>query len=301
MDHKVRTVSVIGMGFMGQQIARTASSAGFAVKAFDSDPQATEKSGSKLLDLMLLLDNAALKERFTRAGERVELHDTLAAAVAESDLVIEAVPESLELKEKVFSQIDACAPSSALLASNSSSIPVTKFETSVAEERMDKLLNVHFDSPMLDRPLVDIMPGTRTTMKTIETLRSWVESIGCTPVTVKKPIMGYLGNRLWRMVKREALMLWAEGYGDFQEIDRAWMLQFEVSVGPFGMMDVVGLDVVYDIEMAYYNETGDIRDRPPGALKEMLDRGDLGMKTGKGFYDWSDPVFLKPDFLRGVP
>jgi 3-hydroxybutyryl-CoA dehydrogenase len=144
---------------------------------------------------------------------------------------------------------------------------------------------------------VDIMPGSATSADNIESARAWAQSIGCVPVVVKKPIMGYLGNRLWRMVKRESLKLWAGGYGDPMDIDRSWMLQFKVELGPFAMMDVIGLDVVWDIEMSYYNETKDAQDLPPEELKDMIAKGLLGMKTGKGFYDWSDPAFLKPDFL----
>ena len=92
-------------------------------------------------------------------------------------------------------------------------------------------------------------------------------------------------------------MLWAEGYGDFIEIDRSWMLQFGTDLGPFAMMDAVGLDVVYDIEMAYYNESKKQEDKPPEALKQMIDRNELGLKTDKGFYNWKDPEFLKPGFL----
>ena len=202
----------------------------------------------------------------------------------------------MDLKKEIFAQIDKEAPSSAIIASNSSSIPVVKLEDAI--ERKDKVLNIHFDAPMIQRPMVDIMPGTTTSIETMERAIAWVESIGCVPVIVNKPIMGYLGNRLWRVVKRESLMLWAEGYGDITEIDRAWMLQFGVELGPFAMMDAVGLDVVYDIEMAYYNESGDLKDKPPDALKEMIERRELGLKTNKGFYDWSDPEFLKPDFLK---
>jgi 3-hydroxybutyryl-CoA dehydrogenase len=298
MEHRIRNVSVVGLGFMGQQIAGAAALAGFPVRAFDSDPRAPEKSSQKILELLRMLNREELEARFEDARAKIHVCDTLGEALDLADLVIEAVPESLDLKREVFSKIDGYARPEAFLASNSSSIPATKIETAVSQDRRGKLLNVHFDSPILQRPLVDIMPGSSTGTGVLESLRIWVESIGCVPVIVKKPIMGYLGNRLWRMVKREALKLWAEGYGDVEEIDRAWMLQFDVNVGPFGMMDVVGLDVVYDIEMAYYGETGDAMDRPPPALKKLIEEGNLGMKTGKGFYDWSDPAFLKPGFLR---
>jgi 3-hydroxybutyryl-CoA dehydrogenase len=100
-------------------------------------------------------------------------------------------------------------------------------------------------------------------------------------------------------VKKDALASWAGGHADFRDIDRAWRIWTGLEWGPFGAMDVVGLDVVYDIEMSYYNDSGDPRDKPPRALKDMIDRGELGMKSGKGFYAWPNAEFLRPDFIKG--
>ncbi|MFA5399498.1 MAG: 3-hydroxyacyl-CoA dehydrogenase family protein [Dehalococcoidia bacterium] len=292
---KINKVAVIGAGFMGVQISAVAALAGNGVKVFDLDPRSASKGIEGLKGIFGLKGMSAQAERLDAAQKKIIYCASLSEAVADADLVIEAVSESIDLKKKIFKQVEAAAPAAALIASNSSSIPVVKLEDAVS--RKDRVLNIHFDSPMIDLPLVDIMPGSATTADNIESARAWAQSIGCVPVVVKKPIMGYLGNRLWRMVKRESLKLWAGGYGDPLDIDRSWMLQFKVELGPFAMMDVIGLDVVWDIEMSYYNETRDAQDLPPQALKDMIAKGLLGMKTGKGFYDWSDPAFLKPDFL----
>ena len=294
MPTRINNVAVIGAGFMGVQISSTAALAGNSVKVFDLNPDSAAKTIGDLKGIFALKGMTEQAERMDAAQIKIAYCDSLSKAVEDADLVIEAIVENIDLKKKVFSQIEAAAPPKAIIASNSSSIPVTKLEDAVS--RRERVLNVHFDSPMIDLPLVDIMPGARTGAETIKAVKEWVESLGCVPVVVKKPIMGYLGNRLWRVVKRESLKLWAGGYGDFMDIDRSWMLQFKVELGPFAMMDVVGLDVVYDIEMAYYNESGEAQDLPPKALKEMVDKGQLGMKTGKGFYDWSDPAFIKPGF-----
>ncbi|MFA5077887.1 MAG: 3-hydroxyacyl-CoA dehydrogenase family protein [Dehalococcoidia bacterium] len=292
---KINNVAVIGAGFMGVQISAVAALAGNRVKVYDVNPDSAAKSIGDLKGIFGLKGMSAQAERLDAAQGKIKYCASLAEAVADADLAIEAVSENLELKSKIFKQVESAAPAGALIASNSSSIPVVKLEDAVS--RKERVLNIHFDSPMIDLPLVDIMPGTTTAAENIESVKAWVESIGCVPVVVKKPIMGYLGNRLWRMVKRESLKLWAEGYGDPMDIDRSWMLQFKVELGPFAMMDVIGLDVVRDIEMAYYKESRDPQDQPPQALTDMIDKGLLGMKTGKGFYDWSDPAFLKPDFL----
>jgi 3-hydroxybutyryl-CoA dehydrogenase len=293
---EIENVCVIGAGFMGQQIATVTVMSGYTVKAFDPSPDAPAKAMEELKKIFALQGNQEQEKRLNESIEKITYCKNLAEAVADADLVIEAVPEKLELKRDVFAQINKEASPHLIIASNSSSIPVVKLEDVV--DQKEQVLNIHFDAPMIDRPMADIMPGTATSDDTMKRVVEWLESIGCVPVIVKKPIMGYLGNRLWRVVKRESLMLWAEGYGDVTEIDRAWMLQFGVELGPFAMMDAVGLDVVYDIEMAYYNESGDLKDKPPDALKEMIDRGELGLKSNRGFYDWSDPEFLKPDFLK---
>lgn len=296
MPFKIKKIAVIGAGFMGVQISSIAALAKYSVKVYDPNPDAPAKGIGELKGIYALKGLTEQEERLNSAQEKILYCNSLSQAVTDADLIIEAVTENMDLKKKVFNQIDIAAPDHAIIASNSSSIPVVKFEDAVG--RTDKVLNIHFDAPMIDLPLVDIMPGTNTSPETIEMAKLWVESIDCVPIVLKKPIMGYLANRLWRMVKRESLKLWAEGYGDFMDIDRSWMMQFKVELGPFAMMDAIGLDVIYDIEMAYYNETRDPVDKPPQALKEMVDKGDLGLKTGKGFYNWSDPDFLKPDFIK---
>jgi len=136
-----------------------------------------------------------------------------------------------------------------------------------------------------------------TTAETLETTRQWVRSIGSIPLITKKEIVGLGFNRVWRAVKRECLFLWAEGYVDFRDLDRAWIGVYKMGFGPFGQMDKIGLDVVYDIEMFYHDESKDPRDHPPQALKDMIDRKELGVKTGKGFYTYPNPEYCRPDFL----
>ncbi|TSA54107.1 MAG: 3-hydroxyacyl-CoA dehydrogenase family protein [Dehalococcoidia bacterium] len=296
MLSKIKNFAVIGAGFMGVQISSIAALAGYCVKVYDPNSDAPAKGIGELKGIYALQGLTKQEDRLNSAQKMILYCDSLSQAVSDADLIIEAVSENIDLKKKVFNQIDINAPNHAIIASNSSSIPVTKLEDAVTHK--ERVLNIHFDSPLIDRPLVDIMPGTKTGAETIEIVKVWVESIDCIPVVLKKPIMGFLGNRLWRVVKRESLKLWAGGYGHFMDIDRSWMLQLKVELGPFAMMDVVGLDVVYAIEMAYYNESGDPQDLPPQALKEMIDKGELGLKTGKGFYDWSDPEFIKPDFIK---
>ena len=271
MENEIKIIAMIGSGYMGKAITTKASAYGYTVRLYDINPESLEKLAKRL---------NKQKQKKEIPGE-ITIHDTISEAVADADLVIEAVPEKLELKKEIFSQIDKAAPPHAIIATNSSSIPVSRIEEAV--ERKDKVLNIHFYKVEIHK-MADIMRGTKTSDETFEKGKKWIESIEFFPLIVKKECLGFVFNRVWRAVKKECLKIWAEGNADIETVDKAWQLWSGMGVGPFKSMDVVGLDVVYDIEMSYYNESGDPKDKPPQALKDMVDRGELGMKSGQGFY-----------------
>ncbi len=128
---------------------------------------------------------------------------------------------------------------------------------------------------------------------------AFLRSIRCVPIVTRKEIQGFSLNRVWRAIKKESLRLWAEDYISPEDLDRAFMLEWGTACGPFGLMDKVGLDVVRDIELSYHRETGDASDLPPRALEHMIAAGSLGEKSGRGFYLYPDPVYLRPEWLRG--
>jgi 3-hydroxybutyryl-CoA dehydrogenase len=134
--------------------------------------------------------------------------------------------------------------------------------------------------------MADISRGTETSDDTFNTGKKWLESIDVTPLVLKKECLGFVFNRVWRAIKKEALKIWSGGYADLEDVDKEWKIFTGMTVGPFGLMDIVGLDVVYDIEIMYYKESGDPDDKSPDMLKEMVDKGYLGVKTGRGFYNY---------------
>lgn len=296
----IQKVAVIGTGTLGVQIALMASYYGKPAKTFDPD----EKSFERVLALIRQrMANASRKtlppfENLEEEARKIQRCKNLEEAVSDAELVIEAAPENLGLKRKIFAEMDRYAPPGAILATNSSSIPVSRIESATA--RPEKCLNIHFYSPDLGRNIVDLMGGSRTGPDTLEAGRRWILSIGCVPLPVKKELLGFCFNRVWRAIKREALHMWAGGHVDFRDIDRGYMIWNGVSQGPFAMMDQVGLDVVYGIEMVYYEESKDPKDHPPEALKKMIDRNELGVKTGKGFYTYPNPEYKDPNFLKGA-
>ncbi|MHA1455732.1 MAG: 3-hydroxyacyl-CoA dehydrogenase family protein [Promethearchaeota archaeon] len=134
--------------------------------------------------------------------------------------------------------------------------------------------------------MADIARGTKTSDDTFNKGKEWLESIDITPLVLKKECLGFVFNRVWRAVKKECLKIWDGGYADLEEVDKAWKVFTKMEIGPFEFMDIIGLDVVYDIEMMYYKESGDPDDKPPQILKDKVNKGELGEKTGKGFYDY---------------
>lgn len=214
-----------------------------------------------------------------------------------ADLCIEAIPEHLDMKREVLKEMDQVAPRHAILATNSSSIRVSEIED--VTKRPDKVLNMHFYPPVWERPMVELMRGTQTSDETIDRVRRFAKSAGLIPLTVLKESTGFIFNRVWRAVKRDALHLVEEGVASFEDVDRAWMIFTGMRIGPFGLMDLIGLDVVRDIENVYFRESGSSRDAPPKLLLDKIENGELGVKTGKGFYSYPHPAFEDPEWLKG--
>jgi 3-hydroxybutyryl-CoA dehydrogenase len=184
-----------------------------------------------------------------------------------------------------------------LIATNSSSIKISHIED--VTKHPERVFNMHFYSYPWRRSVLELMKGTRTTDETIETAKVFSQSIGVYPLIVLKESTGFIFNRIWRAIKKESLRVVDTCVASFEDVDRAWMSLYRTEMGPFGMMDRVGLDVVYDIEMVYYEESGDNKDKPQQILQDKIKKGELGAKTGKGFYTYPDPSYMKPGWLHG--
>ncbi len=297
MNRPLQNVAVVGTGILGAQIALLAVNAGYTVKVFDPREGAFVETFNKIrADLQSKGITPFIPwEKWDTCKAGVRQVTELGEAVKDAQLVIEAVPEILELKNQVFKELGEKTPPGAILATNSSSIPVSKME--VSSGRPEQCLNIHFYFPLQGVNMVDIMGGTKTRPDVMATGVEWIRSIGCIPLKVNKEILGFCFNRVWRAIKREVLYMWGNGFVDYRDTDRGWMVFTKMKEGPFAIMDKVGLDVVYDIEMVYYNDSKDPKDKPPEALLEMIKRGDLGVKSGKGFYTYPNPEYLRPDFL----
>ncbi len=299
MPKPFKKIAVVGTGTLGAQIAMLAVNAGYDVAVFDHQTGAIDEMIKKLQkDLTAKEIQPFIPfDEWETCIQQIREFTKLDQAIEDAELVVEAVPENLELKREVFRKLGQKAPPQAILATNSSSIPVSQLEESSA--RPERCLNLHFYMVLQGMNIADVMGGSRTLPEVMGKGINWVRSLGCIPLTVNKELLGFCFNRVWRAVKREALYMWANGFVDLRDVDRAWM-KFtgrEDRPGPFGLMDNVGLDVIYDIEMVYYRNTKDPKDHPPGALKQKIESGELGVKTGQGFYSYPDPEYLQDDFL----
>lgn len=293
------TVCIIGAGFMGAQIGLHCATHGYTVWFVDSleeELQRAAQSHSQELGKRLEKQQITAEEKEAILS-RIHLTTNMQEGASSADLVIEAVPERLEIKREVFDQLDYVCLSHTILATNSSSIRISAIED--ATNRPDKVLNMHFYPPVWQRTIVELMRGTATSDETIESVRQFVRTIDLTLLLVRKESTGFIFNRVWRAIKKECLHLVDDGVASHEDVDRAWMIAVGGPAGPFGMMDEVGLDVVRDIEMVYYRESGDETDAPPKLLLDKIKRGELGIKTGKGFYTYPNPAFQAPGWLKG--
>ena len=283
---------------MGAQIALHCAVHGCPVQLFSRSTatlQRAAQSHTQELEHRLAGQHITVDEKETIL-RRIQCTTHLPEAVAGADLVIENVPEQLEIKREVFAQLDQLCPRHTVLATDSSSIRISALEA--VTQRPGHVLNMHFYAPVWQRSMVELMGGTATTEETMARARHFVHTLNLTPLLVHKESTGFLFNRVWRAIKKECLHLVDEGVASYEDMDRAWIIAFGTPAGPFGLMDMVGLDVVRDIEMVYYRASGDVSDAPPQLLLDKIARGELGRKTGKGFYGYPHPAFQTPDWLK---
>lgn len=294
----ITKVGIVGAGTMGRRIAFGCVIRGKETRLYDILPEATENALETVRGLIeeRIADGRLAPEIFESALSSLSVSSSLEPCVSGVDLVIENVSEKLDLKRKVFSEIGQYTDPDTLIGTNTSSIPGSKLAD--ATGRPEKFFNFNFGPP--DDLRVEVMGNPLTAPATIEAVIRFVKELGLVPILVRHEIMGYACNRVWRAIKKEVLFLLDGDYVTPEDIDRGWMLEWETFIGPCGMMDIIGLDVVRDIENVYYRASGDPSDRPPKLLLDMIKQGKLGLKTGEGFYKYPNPAYKKPGWLKGV-
>jgi len=283
---EIKKICVMGAGTMGHQIALQCAVHNYGVRLVDISKEVLVKAQEKIRKVLeeRVSRGEISSDSMQKALSRVSYATDLEKAAGDADFLIEAIYEDVAVKRQVFSQLDRICPSRTILATNSSSIRCSALAD--ATRRPEKVLNMHFLNPVWVRPLVEVMGSTSTSEESIKTTVELGKRIGLTPVVVNGEVTGYIFNRLWRAIKKAALYIADKGYASFEDVDRAFMIGIPAPFGPFMGMDAVGLDVILAIEEQWYKESGDESDKPPKILVEKVRKGELGVKTGKGFYQY---------------
>ncbi|MDO4918347.1 3-hydroxyacyl-CoA dehydrogenase family protein [Kocuria sp.] len=282
----IQHITVVGAGAMGSQIAMVCALAGYETDVVDIKQEAVDRASEQLHSRM---GRNVSKERRTRedveaAFERLTFSTDRDACAAQADLVIEAAVEDLTIKRQVFAELDRVCPPHTILATNSSNIVSSR--VAGATNRPEKVCNLHFFNPALVMQCVEVVPHAGTSTETVETATELARSLGKAPVQLKKEVPGFVANRLLGALRAEALKLYEDGVADFQDIDVAAKTALNHPMGPFELMDMVGIDVVYLIRMAEYEQTGDPASLPAESVKEKYEAGEYGRKSGHGWYDY---------------
>lgn len=277
-----KNVGVLGGGRMGAGIAHAFVVTGAHVAVVERDDEsATMAHGRVSAGLLKSVERGTTKETLKDLMARVRV-GTDVSVFADAGLVIEAVPESLELKVDALARAESATAEDAWLASNTSSISITTLANSLV--RPERFLGLHFFNPVPPSKLVEIVVGEQTARELVTAAGSWVTALGKTPITVKD-VPGFASSRLGLMLGLEAIRMLEDGVATVEDIDSSMVLGYGHPMGPLKLTDVVGLDVRLGIAEYLHAMLGD-RFEPPALLREMVERGDLGRKSGKGFYDW---------------
>lgn len=283
-DSRVSRVAVLGAGTMGHGIAQTCAAAGISVRVADVHEAALDK-GRRAVDgaLQRLVDKGKLTADDRDAQRaRIAWGADIAAAVADADLVIEAVPERMELKKQLLATVDAHAPEGALVGSNTSSLSITELGNALKSPA--RLVGLHFFNPVPVMALLEIVRGIRTDEAAVDRALAFAAQIGKTPIVVRD-MPGFATSRLGVALGAEAIRMLESGVASAEDIDRAMELGYRHPMGPLRLTDLVGLDVRLAILEHLHREVGE-QFRPPTLLRQMVRAGKLGKKSGEGFYVW---------------
>lgn len=275
MDNTINHVTVIGAGTMGSQIAMLAAQAGITTTLTDISQDALDRAREQLHARMERKGTVDALENLTFTTDRDN-------AVAHTDIVVEAAIEDIDIKRTLFAELDAIAPPHTILVTNSSNIVSSRIAD--ATTRADKVCNMHFFNPALVMECVEIVCHPGTSEATRATVTELAERMGKKPIQVRKEIPGFVANRLLNALRKEALELYADGVASFEDIDAAATTALRHPMGPFQLMDLVGIDVVYLIRQAEYEQTGDAASLPHPEITKLYQAGRYGRKTGHGWY-----------------
>ena len=293
---QIKKVCFVGAGTMGCYNSLLAGIAGYDTVVYDISEEALKRvpQGQAAIGNFLMAIGTFDAKRVTQGRSRIRFETDSRVAVQNADLLSESVFENLDLKRRIHSQFDELCPPETILTTNTSTIMVSEIEDIV--RRGDRFAAMHFH---LLAPLVDVVGGPRTSPETMDAIWRFVRSLACVPFTPAKERGGYVYNNLVPGLNYAATALVSEYKERFEDIDRAWVAIHHANIGPFALMDLVGIDVYYNAVLGASHNQKETRSAQMmiDLLQPYMDRGELGMKTGKGFYAYPNPAYSSPGFL----
>ncbi|WP_019412931.1 3-hydroxyacyl-CoA dehydrogenase [Paenisporosarcina sp. TG20] len=297
MDYK--NITIAGSGVLGSQIAYQTAFHGFNVSVFDINDEALQAGKNRIQNLMKRYqkDLSASEEQVNTAFNNINFFSDLSLAVSNADLVIEAIPEVVQIKLDFYHYLGRVAPEKTIFATNSSTFLPSQFAQ--ATERPEKFLALHFANEIWKNNTAEIMKHSATDMNVFNEMIKFAKAIGMVALPLYKEQPGYILNSLLSPFLREAQYLVVNGIADPETVDKTWMIATGSPSGPFAILDVIGMNTPYNLTLAAA-EAGDIEAAKVAKwLKtEFIDKGKLGIATGEGFYKYPKPNFLEPDFLK---
>lgn len=295
-----RNITVAGSGVLGSQIAYQTAFKGFNVSVYDINDEALERAKERIVNLKPRYqeDLGATSEAVNAAYDRISFSSDLSQAVADADLVIEAIPEVVQMKIDFYKKLGEAVPAKTIFATNSSTLLPSQFAHATA--RPEKFLALHFANEIWKNNTAEIMRHPGTDMKVFDEVIAFAKAIGMVALPLHKEQPGYILNSLLVPLLEAAQLLLVKEVADVETIDKTWMVATGAPLGPFAILDVVGINTAYNIGLAKAQATVDQNFEKVAALlkSEYVDKGKLGRATGEGFYKYPNPNFIKPDFLK---
>lgn len=293
-------ILIAGSGVLGSQIAFQTAFHGFAVTVYDINDEALNRAKDRIEQLKPLYqaDLGATDEELEAAMARFTFQSDLALAAANADLVIESVPESLEIKIDFYQKLAQAAPAHTIFATNSSTLLPSQFAH--ATGRPEQFLALHFANEIWKNNTAEIMKHATTDEQVFNDVVAFAKQIGMVALPLQKEQAGYIVNSLLVPLLSSAQKLLVTGIADIETIDKTWMVATGAPVGPFGMLDIVGINTAYHIARTRAEHTGDEAYQAVADLlkNDYVNQGKLGKATGEGFYTYPNPSYLQPGFLK---
>ena len=292
-----KNVTIAGSGVLGSQIAFQSAFFGFNVNVYDINDGAIEAAKTRMESLKATYSeyfNDA--EKAEKAFANLTYYTDLAQAVKDADIIVEAVPERIEIKQSFYENLGKVAPEKTVFASNSSTLLPSQFAQFTG--RPEKFLALHFANSIWQNNTAEVMGHPGTEEQYVEQVADFARAINMIPFVLKKEQPGYILNTLLVPFLSAAMELWVKDIADPQTIDKNWMISTGAPRGPFAIYDIVGMETPYNLNLMRAEKDPAAKFVAEKIKREMIDQGKMGISTGEGFYKYPNPAYMDPDFLK---